>query len=222
MTNSTIKSSRNSFQLQQIVGRKNEFLCYQNWLQSNFKPMEAKIFITCQKNSDFKSLIASKPVYVATVKHLPQEILDDLQSMHKDFIWDGRQAKIKYCTFIGDYIDGGLKDGDLVSKVTLLKFIWIRKMIDTKNFHSWVAVADNILRNVGGVNVFQSNLLVAPSRPNSFKRIPVLYNKLIDVWKTFSGGVLKDVEFIVSQSLWNNKFITSKNNTLYSEELYCK
>ena len=50
----------------------------------------------------------------------------------------------------------------------------------------------------------------------------MFYEELIDVWKTFSGGVLKDVEFILSQSLWSNKFITSKNNTLYSEELYCK
>ena len=95
-------------------------------------------------------------------------------------------------------------------------------MLDTKNFHQWVAVADNILRNIGGVNVFQSNLSVAPSRLNSFERIPVFYKHLIDVWKTFSGVALKDVEFILSQSLWNNKFITSKNNTLYSEELYCK
>ena len=30
------------------------------------------------------------------------------------------------------------------------------------------------------------------------------------------------MEFILSQSLWNNKFIASENNTLYSEELYCK
>ena len=79
-----------------------------------------------------------------------------------------------------------------------------------KSFHPWVAVADNILRIVGGVNVFQSNLSVAPSRLNSFKRIPVFYKELIDVWKTFSGGVVKDLEFILSQSLWNNKFITSK------------
>ena len=170
----------------------------------------------------FKSLIASKPVYLATMKHLPQEILDDLQSMHKDFIWDGKRAKIKHCTLIGDYTDGGLKDADLASKFTSLKFIWIKKMLDTKNFHPWVAVADNILRKVGGVNVFQSNLSVAPSRLNSFKRIPVFYKELIDVWKTFSGGVVKDVEFILSQSLWNNKFIASKNDTLYSEELYCK
>ena len=53
----------------------------------------------------FKSVIASNPVYVATMKHLPQEILDDL---HKDFIWDGKRAKIKHCTLIGDYTDGGL------------------------------------------------------------------------------------------------------------------
>ena len=91
-----------------------------------------------------------------------------------------------------------------------------------KNFHPWVAVADNILKNIGGVNVFQSNLSVAPRRLNSFKSIAVFYKELINVWKSFSGGVLKDVEFILFQSLWNNKFITSKNNTLYSEELYCE
>ena len=59
------------------------------------------------------------------MQHLPQEILDDLQSMHKDFIWDGKRAEIKHCTLTGDYIDGGLKDIDLVSKFTSLKFIWI-------------------------------------------------------------------------------------------------
>ena len=97
--------------------------------------------------------------------------------MHKDFIWDGKRAKINHCTLTGGYIDGGLKDVDLVSKFTSLKFIWIRKMLDTKNFHPWVAVADNILRNVGGVNFFSSNLSVPPSRLNSFRRIPVFYKE---------------------------------------------
>ena len=50
----------------------------------------------------------------------------------------------------------------------------------------------------------------------------MFYRELVDVWKTLSAGVLKNIEFILSQSLWNNKFIASKNNTLYSEELYCK
>ena len=77
---------------------------------------------------------------------------------------------------------------------------YIVKSFIAKN--PWVAVADNILRKVGGCKYFQfqSNLS----------------EELIDVWKSFSDGVVKDVEFILFQSLWNNKFITSKNDTLYS------
>ena len=41
---------------------------------------------------------------------------------------------MKHCTLIEDYTDSGLKDVDLVSKFTLLKFIWIREMLDTKIF----------------------------------------------------------------------------------------
>ena len=118
--------------------------------------------------------------------------------MHKDIIWDGKRAKIEHCKLTGGYTGGGLKDVDLVSKFTSTKFIWIRKIIDTNKFHPSVAVAHNIRRNVGGVNVSQSNLSMAPSKLNSFKRIPVFYKELIDVCKTFLGGVLKDLKFILS------------------------
>ena len=55
------------------------------------------------------------------MKHLPPGTLDDLQSMHKDFIWDGKRAKIKHCTLIEVYTDGGLIDVDLVSKFYITK-----------------------------------------------------------------------------------------------------
>ena len=57
--------------------------------------------------------------------HLPQEILNDLQAMDKDLIWDGKQAKIKDYTLIGVYPDGRLKDVDIFSTFTSLKLIWI-------------------------------------------------------------------------------------------------
>ena len=115
-----------------------------NFWKQSFLSLTGKIQI-------FKSLIASKPVYIATMKRLPQ-ILNDIQSTHKDFIWDGRRAKIKYFTLIGNYRDGGLKDVGLVSKFTSLNFIWIKKMLDTKNFHPWIAAGGNILRDIGDVN----------------------------------------------------------------------
>ena len=88
-------------------------------------------------------------------------------------------------------------------------------MLDKKNFHPWIAVADNILRDVGGVNVFCTDLSVAPSKLNFLKRIPMFYKELIDIWKTLSGSAVRNAQFILSQSLWNKKFITSKNNTAH-------
>ena len=61
----------------------------------------------------FKSLIASKPVYIATMKSLPQDMLDELQRMQKEFLWQGKRAKIKHSMMIGSYEKGGLKDVDL-------------------------------------------------------------------------------------------------------------
>ena len=109
------------------------------------------------KIQTLKSLIASKPAYVATMKCIPQEVLDDLQSIHNEFIWDRKCAKIKHSTLIGKYEEGGFKDVDLQSKFTSCKAIWMRKMVNNMNFHPWVAVANIILKDFGGDNIFHTN-----------------------------------------------------------------
>ena len=57
----------------------------------------------------FKSLVASKPVYLATMIPVPQNFCDTLKALHKDFIWSGKKPKIKHSTLIGDYCEGGLE-----------------------------------------------------------------------------------------------------------------
>ena len=54
----------------------------------------------------FKSLVASKPVYLATMIPVPQNFCDTLKALHKDFIWSGKKPKIKHSTLIGDYCEG--------------------------------------------------------------------------------------------------------------------
>ena len=49
----------------------------------------------------FKSLIASKPVYIATMKNIPPQFLDDRQLLHKEFIRDGKRPKVKHSTLMG-------------------------------------------------------------------------------------------------------------------------
>ena len=52
---------------------------------------EQRWLLLAKKLQCFKSLIASKPVYIATMKVLPKNALDDLQAMHKEFIWDPKK-----------------------------------------------------------------------------------------------------------------------------------
>ena len=51
----------------------------------------------------FKSLVASKPVYVATMIQVPQKFCDTLKSFHREFIWNGKKAKIKHSSLTDDY-----------------------------------------------------------------------------------------------------------------------
>ena len=59
------------------------------------------------------------------MKMLPKNALDDLQEMHKEFIWDSKKPKIEHFTLIGHNEDGGLRDVDLPAKFKSIKFIWI-------------------------------------------------------------------------------------------------
>ena len=69
----------------------------------------------------FKSLALSKLLYASTMKYLPKQILDLLNTLQKNFIWSNRKPKIKHSTLIADYGEGGYKDIDIKSKISALK-----------------------------------------------------------------------------------------------------
>ena len=58
---------------------------------------------------------ASEPVYIATMKNIPSQFLDNLQVLHEEFIWDGKQPRVKHSMLIGNYEEGGFKDVNLPS-----------------------------------------------------------------------------------------------------------
>ena len=101
----------------------------------------------------FKSLIASKPVYIATMKTIPKHVVDSMQALHRDFVWNSKKPKIKHSALIGYYSDGCLKDIDLTSKLESLKFSWIKQLRNTTDFHPWKVLANLILKPVGGSSI---------------------------------------------------------------------
>ena len=125
----------------------------------------------------FKSLIASELVYMATMKNIPPQFLDNLQALHKEFIWDGKRPQVKHSRLIGNYEEAGFKDVDLPSQFKSLKIIWIRKFLDENNFHPWIAVAQEILQDLGRQKIFCTNLFMEETKKRSVQKLPLFYKE---------------------------------------------
>ena len=74
----------------------------------------------------FKSLVASKPVYAASVVSILDSFVQEMKSLHKEFIWSNRKPKIKLTALIGDYAEGDLKDIDMELKLLPITISWVR------------------------------------------------------------------------------------------------
>ena len=53
-------------------------------------------------------------------------MLNELNQLFFNFIWDGKTEKIKHITLIGDIQEGGLKMIHLQSFITYLKVCWVK------------------------------------------------------------------------------------------------
>ena len=113
------------------------------------------------------------------MQHVPDNALSDLQNLHKDFIWGGKWAKIKHCTLIGEYEEGGLKDVDIEAKFSALKLLWIKKLEDPTNHHPWQVVSCELLSNFREDKLFHSNLELSDYCKSIFKDIPPFYQEVI-------------------------------------------
>ena len=51
----------------------------------------------------FKSLAFSKIVFIPYLSYIPNEMIEKIEKIHKDSIWDSKKPKMKHSSMIGDY-----------------------------------------------------------------------------------------------------------------------
>jgi len=75
-----------------------------------------------------KTFGLSKLIYNASVLVIPENFIKEIEKLIFNFIWDGKPAKIKKSTIIGERKHGGLKmtDFDIMNKA--LKVAWIPRL----------------------------------------------------------------------------------------------
>ena len=114
---------------------------------------------------------------MATMQLVPQQFISTLS--HYTSLYEiGRSKKIKHSCLIGSYEIGGLKDVDVVGKLSSRKFLWIKKPIDSNNCHPWKVVAEQLLCKVGDNDMFHTNLQLSDPYRIQIKKIPLFCQQL--------------------------------------------
>ena len=85
-----------------------------------------------------------------------------------------------------------------------------------------MAIANTVLQDLGGVNIFHTNLLIALEKRECLEKIPTFFKEVIFTWERICIGTSCDLEFILSQSLWDNHFVRSKGKTIFNKRLESK
>ena len=84
----------------------------------------------------FKSLAISKLIHLALVTEIPTSAINMLTKIQMEFIWKGKNPKIKISTLCNDYENGGLKNIDIFLKVGSLQCSQIKILFSNiNNFH---------------------------------------------------------------------------------------
>ena len=80
-----------------------------------------------------KCYAISQILHISNVYSMPENTCKELESILVEFLWNGKQNKVKYNTVIQDFIDGGYRMPDIRLILKLQKIKWVQKYFDSTN-----------------------------------------------------------------------------------------
>ena len=160
----------------------------------------------------FKSLAISKLIHLVLVTEIPTSTINLLTKIQMEFIWKGKNPKIKNSTLCNDYEYGGLKNVDIFSKVVSLQCSWIKRLFDN-NFHQWKLIPLYLIRQHLGKNFkFHSDLEVSRSFLCKF---PKFYEEILIRWGKYLSSPATLPSTVACQFIWYKKHVQVGNKSIY-------
>ena len=75
---------------------------------------------------------------------------------------------------------------------------------------------------MGGASLFHSNLALSDACKLKIDNYPEFYKSIVDLWIRISATYPQSDRDILSQALWNNKYILIKRKSIFFLEFYQK
>ena len=121
-----------------------------------------------------------------------------------------KKPKIKFSTLINDDDKGGLKLPDLESMIKASRVKWMIRLITEQPI--WALFVGAKLNPVGGIHYIGTNFDVGAILPS----VNQFYSSVFKSWAEINQIDPEDENKILSQPLWNNKYIRIQNKSVFS------
>ena len=158
-----------------------------------------------------KTFGLSKLIFNASVLVIPEHFIKEIEQIIFEFIWDGKPAKIKKSTIMGEKKQGGLKMIDFNIMNKALKVAWIRRL-QSRSDALWKIIPDAVLENLGGISfVSQCNYDVKFLQLNN---LPDFYSDILKYWQNTRSAFQKNTS-PRNKIIWNNHNIIIDGKTLF-------
>ena len=160
----------------------------------------------------------SKLIYNASVLVIPEKYIKEIENLIFDFIWDGKPAKIKKSTIIGEKKHGGLKMTDFNIMNKALKVAWIPRL-QTNTDASWKIIPEIVLEHHGGLSFlthcdYDINLL-------KLNRLPSFYHEVLKHWQS-TKQTFQNNTSLHNEIIWNNRNLKIEGKTPFYKNWFEK
>ena len=91
------------------------------------------------RNAVFKSSAISTVIHLLLITKLRNNTIDLTYKIQKNFLWQGKKAKIKPSTLCNVYENGGLKNVDFRNKILSIPCSWVKRLFED-DFHDWKVI----------------------------------------------------------------------------------
>ncbi len=161
------------------------------------------------------NLLLSVCVYVMSVIEMPEWVMNELNQIVVDFIWEGKGVKIAQKTMVGKRWKGGLNLIDLETKKLAIRIKTVKKYMERQWDYGWREFFKKYVDEVGGMGEYG---LYMGFKQSMTVGIPGIYREVLEAWRSILPKIdfeCKEVETFINLPLFLNEKFKHNNKTLY-------
>ena len=162
-----------------------------------------------------KTLGLSQFSFLASVLHIPEDVIQKVNTLIYQYIWKGKRDKIKRDIMIQDFQNGGYRMVDLKMIVESAQLDWIKRFLDN-NSADWKTLMVEFCKKEDLRVFFQANFdeLEIP------REIPQYYLDAIRAWRNVKYDLITESLDLEQQLIWYNKQIKIMQKSVYNQRLF--